>query len=244
MRQLTDCTRRVVALAVAATLVGCAARVPFEAETSAAPLPVAEYAVEEAGGAAVYRIDTAESQLLVRVGRTGRMAHLGHDHAVASDHLEGFVAIHPDSALSRADIAMPLRDLVVDRAADRALLELDSEPSEDDIAGTYSNMRRVVEAETFPWATAKARIVSADADNTLLDVAIDMHGQLVSLQVPARLEVDNDRVRVSGEFRISHTDLGLTPFTAAGGLIRVADELDVRFRLVAERTSLVQSDAG
>ncbi len=242
MRRLTKRAHCLVALVATAALSGCAARIPFETETSTAPLPVAEYAAEEAGGAAVYQIDAAESQLLVRVGRAGRMAHLGHDHAVASDHLQGYVAIHPDPALSRADIAMPLRDLVVDRATDRAALELDSTPSDDDIAGTYSNMRRVVEAEAFPWAIVKARISAADEE--LLDIAIDMHGQVVSLTVPVSLEVATDRVVVSGEFRVSHTDFALTPFTAAGGLIRVADELDVRFRLVAKRTSLVQSDAG
>ena len=242
LSRATEHAKRLALLLGMAALAGCATRIGFETETSMAPLPVADYAAEEAGGAVIYRVIAEDSELLVRVGRAGRMAHLGHDHAVASDHLQGYVAVHADRGRSRADLAMPLRDLVVDRARDRARLELDSEPSADDIAGPYSNMRRVVEAETWPWATVAVRM--AGAEETLLDVSIDMHGQVVELRVPAELEIDAERVRVSGEFRVSHADFGLVPFTAAGGLIRVADELDVRFRVVAERTSLAEASAG
>ena len=34
---------------------------------------------------------------------------------------------------------------------------------------------------------------------------------------------------------VQHGDFGLTPFSAAGGLLRVADQLDIEFELTAVR---------
>ena len=164
------------------------------------------------------------------------MAHLGHDHAIASEDLEGYVAVFDDAAKSRADVAMPLKELVVDAPRYRDRLGLDSEPTADDVAGTYSNMRKTLDAETFPWARAVARFAST-AEGDELAVSLTLHGAGREFVVPVELELGDDRLSVRGEFEFDHGDFGLEPFSAAGGLLRVADTLGVRFEIVAERLS-------
>ena len=44
-----------------------------------------------------------------------------------------------------------------------------------------------------------------------------------------------EELSVSGSMSVAHADFGLTPFSAAGGLLRVAEDIDVVFDLVAIR---------
>ena len=186
----------------------------------------------ERAGSAVYRILPAESLLLVHVGRGGAMQRLGHEHAVASEDLQGLVAIGAEPATSRADIVFPIRNLVVDRHEYRQRLALDTEPSADDIAGTYTNMLKVLEPELYPWATMQAQIVSMDGNQATLSVSVTLHGSAFEYLLPVELYIDRERVEVSGSTTIRHSDFAIAPFTAAGGLLRVADELGIEFHLV------------
>jgi hypothetical protein len=64
-------------------------------------------------------------------------------------------------------------------------------------------------------------------------VSIEMLGRVVERRLPATIVVGTDSVTVSGEFRLTHTDLGLTPFTAMGGLMAVGEEIDFTYRIHA-----------
>jgi polyisoprenoid-binding protein YceI len=220
-------------LGLLALLAGCTERIAFERESSDSPIDPAPYARAIDDGAAVYRVDPDASFVLVRVGRAGRMAQLGHEHAVASEDLEGFVAVYDDPARSRASIALPLKELVVDAPAYRERLGLDTEPSADDIAGTYSNMRKTLDAETFPWVEVEARFASADSAE--MAVSLTLHGMRREFVVPVTLATSNDQLAAGGSFAFEHADFGLEPFSAAGGLLRVADRLEVSFQIVADR---------
>jgi len=218
--------------AVLLLLAGCTQPVAIREETSPPPLPEASYAAAARSGAAVYRLLPQESLILVHVGRAGAMQRLGHEHAVASEDVRGFVEWHADASAARADIAFAVRDLIVDKPQYRERLELDTTPSADDVAGTYANMLRVLEPDTYPWVTAQARIAETGAGKPTLAVSVTLHGTTFEYLVPVDLAVDERRIAVTGHATIRHSDFGLSPFSAAGGLLRVADELDIDFHLV------------
>jgi len=222
-------------LVLVIALAACVRPAPVMDTTSASPLPAASYIEAAEDGRDVYRILAQESLLLVRVGRAGRMQRFGHEHAVASEDLQGFVEIDVGLTVSRADVVFPLHDLVVDKAEYRERLQLDSEPSADDIAGTYANMLRVLDAAQYPWVEIRAGIESGPPEQPRLRVAIVLQGQTFELLVPARLEIGGDHIIVSGNAVIRHSDFDLQPFSALGGLLQVADELAVDFRVVGER---------
>ncbi len=230
--------RRLAAIAwlAAAALAGCTQPVPRIDEPTAAPLPASDYAEAARDGADVYRLDPGRSLILVRVGRTGAMRNLGHDHAIASTDVQGFVALFDDIERSRADIVFPLRNLRVDEPRHRERLGLDAGPDENDIAGTYTNMLRVLEPELAPWAQLSARVAVAEAGDTELRVTVGLHGHERVLTLPLAFERAGDRLLARGSALLTHADFGLEPYSAAGGLLKVADELDVRFEFVALRT--------
>lgn len=213
-------------------LAACSQSIQVRDETSRAPLPETGYLEAASSGARVYRILPQESLILVHVGRAGTMARLGHDHAIASEDVQGFVEISDDRSASRADVALPLRNLIVDKPAYRERLSLETEPSATDIAGTYSNMLKVLEPEPYPWVAVHARIASADANQAMLSVAVTLHGVASDYLVPVELVIQPNRIEVSGKASIRHQEFGLTPFSAVGGLLRVADELEVEFHLI------------
>ena len=53
--------------------------------------------------------------------------------------------------------------------------------------------------------------------------------------LPVELVVEPNKLVVSGSLTIVHSDFGLQPFSAAGGLLRVADQIDMDFEFVARR---------
>jgi hypothetical protein len=59
----------------------------------------------------------------------------------------------------------------------------------------------------------------------------------VEVELPVTLQRSPEELIVSGEFDLTHTELGLTPYSVALGALRVADRMHVRYRLVALRAS-------
>ncbi|MEM6512121.1 MAG: hypothetical protein AAF660_03825 [Pseudomonadota bacterium] len=215
---------RVFALVVALLLTGCGPVTPMIDEASQAPLP--DYS--DADGR-VYRVDPARSLLLVRVGKAGRASRLGHEHAVASETLVGIVELHGDPDRSRADLAFAVRELIVDKAAHRERLELDTEPSDADIAGTYTNMLKVLAPQEHAWITLSVR----PAEPGVFSVSATVRGTTAEFLVPAQLVEEDGEMTVRAAITVSHADFALEPFSALGGFLRVADELDVTVELVA-----------
>jgi len=218
-----------------AVVAGCTTPVERVPEKTPAPLPEASYAEAARQGSVVYEILPQESLLLVRVGRGGRAKRLGHEHAVASEDLAGFVEYGDDPDRARADIAFPLRGLIVDKPAYREHFALDTEPSAEDIAGTYSNMLKVFEPSSYPWATMHAEVASIDGDALQLGVSVTLHGATAEYLLPASISVEDGWLVADASALIRHSDFGVEPFSAAGGLLRVADELTVELHLVGRR---------
>ena len=217
-------------------LAGCAGPVDMSGSTAPNPLPAADYLETARRGGQVYQVVAEDSLLLIRVGRDGPARRLGHDHAVASEHLAGYIELADERDGSRADIAFPVVELVVDKAAYRERLGLDTAPSEDDVAGTRANMFKVLDPGQYPWVSASARVASIREEDLQLAVSVTLHGATAEFLLPVRLELRDDTLRAAGELTIRHSDFGLQPFSAAG-LLRVADELEVQFDIQARRKS-------
>jgi len=164
------------------------------------------------------------------VRRSGSLARLGHDHVVASREVVGYVA--PDEG--RADLYVALARMQVDEAALRAEAGFDAQPTESDIEGTRANMlAKVLEADKFPFALISVAGASAKEKKTTLAVAITLHGHMRTLQVPAEIEADAEKIGVTGRLSFEQTDFGITPYSLLGGAIAVKNRVDLRFRIIA-----------
>jgi len=227
---------RALPFVLLALLAACAQPEWVPGDTSAPPLPERVYRDARRQGEAVYRVDSQRSRVFMRTGRDGPMKSAGHDHVIASVDVEGLVLVSADPERSRADLRLPLQQLVVDDPAYRERFGMEPDLPESAIEGTTRNMQdKVLESSRFPWATASVRVLSMQQDQAELAVSMTMHGVSHDYRVPAELKFDPDALTVSGSMTISHADFGLAPFSAAGGLLRVADDIEVVFEVVAER---------
>ncbi len=240
---LTPLHRSVARLALAGLLSACAPAVvaPPAASPAAPGVPPqaagandfhrAYYDRLQAGDQRVLRIEPLASLIAVTVRRAGALAHLGHDHVVASRGVAGFIA--PEQG--RADFHFRLDQLSVDEPALRREAGLDTEPSAAAIEGTRSNMlTKVLDAERFPDVTVQVTRAETDAPGAPLGVAITLHGVTRNMAVPVEIVLNKTGGLVaSGKLTLKQSDFGLVPFSVMGGAMAVQDEMELRFRLVA-----------
>lgn len=219
-----------------AVLFSCAQPAYVPTDVAGPPLPDAEYRRAAREGVPVYRIDPQRSRIFIRVGRDGPMKSAGHDHLIASEDVDGLVIAGDDPNAARADLRLPVQRLVVDHPDYRARFGLDPDISESAVNGTTRNMQdRVLESMTYPWAEMSARFADATDEPTTLAVSVTLHGATHEYLVPVDLNVNPDTLTVSGTMCVRHGDFGLTPYSAAGGLLRVAEQIDIEFQLAGER---------
>jgi hypothetical protein len=216
-------------LALAALLAGCATMPP--PAPVAVPVPdnaASWYRQAEAHGSKVLVIDPAQSLIAVTVRRGGPLARLGHDHVVASRSVTGFAA----PAEGRADFGFRLDQMTVDEPALRHEAHLDTQPSDDAIAGTRANMlASVLEADRFPVVALHAQQISGAGQAFRL--TITLHGVTRNVTVPVSIASGAEGVTATGTLTLSQTDFGITPMSVLGGAITVLDSMELRFRLVA-----------
>lgn len=197
-----------------------------------ANFPRADYEQLMARGQAVYRIDPALSLIAITVRRGGSLARLGHDHVVASHGIQGYIA--PEAG--RADLFVPLGELSVDEPALRAEADLDTQPSESDIAGTRANMLdKVLATQQFPLALIRVNSVEPRLTSGRLTAAITLHGVTRAFEVPVQTETGRDEMSVSGSLELRQSDFGITPFSILGGAIQVQDLIELRFKIQSRK---------
>jgi len=244
-------TQPTLALAAAcalsgALLAGCASTPTMQP----VPAPVTAAADESnaalwyrqmaAAGNAVLVIDPAQSLIAVTVRRGGALAHLGHDHVVASRGVTGFVA----PGTGRADFSFRLDQMTVDEPDLRREAALDTQPSDAAIAGTRTNMLRVLEAERFALVTLHAEGLAAEGQAMRLTVTL--HGVTRTVPAPTRIErsADGAGISASGTLQLRQSDFGITPMSVMGGAMTVLDTMELRFRIVARAGRKVGAPGG
>jgi hypothetical protein len=208
------------------------------AVSDAAPRAALQTPWPELEGTVRYAVDTDASEIYWLLGKTGAMAAFAHVHAISAETYEGTVTVDGENPQeSRFELVFPVGAFVVDDPELRAKLgeEFEGTPSANDIAGTKTNMLSagLLNAATFEQVRLTGRPPPPGGDK--LPVAIEIVGRTFEFELPGSIAVDEEAVEAEGEFTLSHADLGLTPFTAAGGAIAVADNIRFVYRIRAER---------
>ena len=187
-----------------------------------------------------YQVDAERSDIRLLIHRVGALSWLGHSHVISVGQLDGTIYVHPDLEQSRFELVIPVQGLVVDNPLLRHEEgdEFSTELSEHDIARTRSNMlgKRVLNAKQYPIVKLTGTGPRGDRSKFVLELSIELLGGIVELQVPTTLRLDGDVLEATGTFRLSHSDLGMWPFTVMLGALRVAEEIDFKYRVRAQRT--------
>ena len=158
-------------------------------------------------------------------------------HVVSLKDFTGTIHLQPKLAQSRVELDIPVDRLIVDDAAVRRQEGQDfaNEPSQGDIAGTRTNMLSgaLLNAGQFPAIKVTGPL---DAKNSaMLDVSAQLAGHEIKLTLPVTLKLEGDQLEASGEMELSHKQLGLKPFSALLGSLRVAEQMKFKYRIRARK---------
>jgi hypothetical protein len=188
-------------------------------------------------GAREYRVVTEQSLLQVFAYRGGAMARLGHNHVIASHHLEGVVHLTGDLLQTRFDVSFPVAELTIDEPALREQAGPDFPPGVPQSArdGTRNNLlsEALLDAARFPVIRLRAIDVVPAAAAFEAGVEITIKDQTRQVRVPVEVERSDGQLIARGEFPLKQSELGLKPFTVALGTLVVLDDLRVKFEITA-----------
>lgn len=186
-----------------------------------------------------FTIRAPESIVRIYVGRAGLLGGLGHNHVVHTRSLSGSIHLDPELMRSSAQFSFPVVSLVIDDPGERerAGEGFESQPGASAIADTRENMLgpNVLAAADYPDVTVRIDTLETGAGQWLFSAQLGIRGGTVVLELPARLSATADNLLVAAEFTLAHADLGLRPFRAVGGTLRVAEELRFELELQAQR---------
>lgn len=223
-------------------LSGCQTPPPSGDRVTADAFPEGVYERAAAAGRAVYDLDPEASRIRLYAYRSGTLAEYGHNHVIAARDWRGAAIVDPDDLdASRLDLRLPVSGLDVDPPAVREPLGGGFASTLDaaDRADTETNLRSpsLLDAEAHPRIGVTLSAVEGALPRPLLTLVIRAGGGQATVRVPVAVTLDDGRVTATGRFVLTHSALGLTPFSAAGGALRVAEPVTVEFRLVGRRRS-------
>ena len=180
-----------------------------------------------------YQVAAEESAVTVTVGKSGLFKFAGHDHEVVAGPFTGEVVADPDD-LTRSSVVLDF---------DAAALKVTGkDESPEDVPKVQETMAgpKVLDAARFPRITFRSRAVTgkpaAGGASYVLEVKGDLAFRDVTQPLVLEVKVDlgPDTLVATGTTVLRHSDLGLTPISIAG-VVKVKNEIGVRFRIVAKR---------
>lgn len=187
-----------------------------------------------------YRIDSAASDIHWRVYRAGALSGLGHNHVISASGVSGSVQLETPPQESSFELNIPVAALVVDNPALRSRYggDFSAQPSAKAVAGTRANMLgdKLLKGDQFPQMQLSGSAVVSSGQQVDIPVTIRILGRSIAVRLPASVEFDGRQLRARGQFALSHRQLGLQPFSAALGALRVAEDIDFSYDIRANRT--------
>ncbi len=188
-------------------------------------------------GTKKYEIGNPGSWLLAITGKMGVFSFAAHKHAVFATRWSAEVRVDAvDPRKSTATVTIPVSALIIDSAEARQRAELGAGPSAKDVREIQLRMLgpEVLDAKHYPEIRLTTTAVEKTGSGALrITGRFTMHGHSKMISVPANYEENGKGGgRVHGQFTIQQTDFGIRPQSVAGGTVKVADEVTIRFQVV------------
>ena len=179
-----------------------------------------------------YVVDAAASSVRVHVGKSGAFSFAGHSHEVVAPAVSGEIVA------DAADLGASRVTLTFEAGALKVLPE--GEPA-GDAPKVQEVMRgpKVLDAVRFPAITFKSqRVTGRESGGGAYDLELTgelmLHGVTRALTLPVHVEMAGETLTASGKTMLRHDQFGMLPVSAAGGSVKVKNEIPIEYRLVAK----------
>ena len=179
-----------------------------------------------------YLIDAKGSKFIVRAFATGMLSAFGHNPTIAIPDFEGEVQ-WASGGLEDASLRMVIQ---------AASLTVTDDISEKDRREIERRMKEeVLETDGFeqivyecPRPSSVQKIFEAQYAVTL-NGELALHGVTRTQPVLARITIKDDTLRAAGDFSVRLSDYEIRPVSAAGGTVKLKDELKLSFDITARK---------
>ncbi len=180
-----------------------------------------------------YTINPAVSRFTVQAFASGLLSAFGHNPKIVIRDLKGeiqFDSEHVDK--STMHLAIRADSLgVMDNISDKDRREIENEMRD-----------KVLETSKYPEIVFDVSNVAVTKtengqSGVTLNGQLSLHGVTKGQKVPATLVATGDMLRAFGEFSLRQTEYGIKPTSAAGGGLKVKDEVKFAFDIVARKST-------
>lgn len=179
-----------------------------------------------------YLIDGKGSKFAVRAFATGLLSAFGHNPTIAIPDFEGVAEVNPGS-LEESSLHLVIHAAsltVTDDINDKDRNEIDHR-MHDEVLESAGYAEIVYECSKLTASkTGEGQYWVA------LNGELTLRGVTRSQPVSARVTLNGDTLRAAGDFSVRQSDYGIKPVSAAGGTVKLKDELKFRFDITARKS--------
>lgn len=178
-----------------------------------------------------YVVEPHLSRFTVKASVSGLLKVFGHDPTISIRGFEGEIRLDPD------DLESSSLQFRIDPGA----LDVPQEMNSKDRREMEKIMKdEVLETSRFPEIVFESGKVAGEQSGEgnyrfNINGELTMHGQTHAERISAQVSVNGQNLHAHGEFTLLQTDYGIKPYSAAGGVLKLKDELKLSFDLVARK---------
>ena len=176
-----------------------------------------------------YEINATLSRVRLKVHASGMLSALGHSPTIVVREFSGHVTV-PDDAAAGASLELAIQT---------AALAVGDDVKESDRREIEQTMRKdVLEVDSYPSITFVSSEVTGAAPGAgsfrvAIGGTLTLHGVSHPERIEALVNVMGDRLTANGQTVIRQSTYGITPVKIAGGALKLKDEIDLSFDIVA-----------
>ena len=199
--------------------------------TRVAPLLALLWIGPAAAAPRTFAIDGHASKASARVGKTGVGSFAGHEHEIVAPAIRGeIVADLEDLPRSTVNISIGARALKVSEQGEP---HGDAPKVEQAMRGPKVLDVGRFAVIHFVSREVQGKLTAPGSYDLLVAGDLSLRGVVKPFKVPVHLEVRGDSLTASGKMVVKQTDFGIEPTSAAGGMVRVEDEVALQFEIAA-----------
>ncbi len=185
----------------------------------------------------VYTIDKNYSHLMARLYKAGIASAFAHDHVVSAGDFSGQVVFNKDQPdLFKIKVEVSSSSLVADSPKDRQKYNLGSLEDDDrkEINETMKSSKQM-DVEKYPKISfSGSGLHKTGKDKYTITGDFTLHGTTKEITVPVTINLEENILKIKGEFRFLQSEYGIEPYSAGWGAVRNKDEVLLLFDFYAK----------
>jgi polyisoprenoid-binding protein YceI len=178
-----------------------------------------------------YLVDSSKSTFTVRAFATGLLSMFGHDPTIAIPDFEGEVSLKPDA------VEQSTLHLVLNASSLTVTGDINKKDREEINRAMH---QEVLESDSYPEIVYECSQLASTKTgegqySVVLKGELTLHGVTRDEPITARVWINDRTLRAAGDFSVRQSDYEIRPVSAAGGTVKLKDELKLTFDISARQ---------